>query len=776
MKLRHTACVLLAVSSFHATAFAAPPTSAEEDSRASDPESEPREEGSEALNLDYIAPEGPDIEVISVFGRKADLTRITGSAHVVNEEQLERFEYDDIERVLSKVPGVYLRGEDGFGLRPNIGLRGAASDRSSKVTLMEDGVLFGPAPYSAPAAYYFPLTTRMQAVEVYKGPSSIRYGPNTIGGAINLVTAAFPTGWGGMVDVSGGQYRYGKAHGRVGYGGEQFSVLLEGLRLQTTGFKDLDGGGDTGFGKNDTLLKLRYVVDPASSVYQRIDLKLGYADEYSNETYLGLSVEDFRETPNRRYAASQRDRMVWDRTQAQLSYLLEVGGLTLDVTAYRHDFARNWRRVGGFSGNAVTSSFNTVLRDPTFEILRRTLTGELDSLDPSNPATRNLIAQPANDRDFVSQGIEARAEYRFDTGALEHRLQLGARYHYDRIRRRQTEVDFAMTDGVLEPLPGEERIITWNAGRTWAMAAYLADEITLWSDLVLTPGLRVERIRTEFRDRTPEDPSQSNELSELTLVEATSTIAIPGIGLYYALTDQLGVLAGVHRGFSPVAPGPTPDGEVSPEDSVNYELGARFSSRRLNAELIGFFSDYDNLLANCTFSAGCAAEDLDRQINAGSVLVYGLEASLAGDAPLSDSWSFIYDGSLTLTQSEFQSTFESASPQFGEVEAGDFIPYVPRVQGHLGAGVEGETLGFFASATYIGAMLDEAATGSDEDAFRTDDAVIVDVSAAYRPWEGGTLYATVNNALDRAYIASYRPFGARPGRPLMFKIGLRQSF
>ena len=67
---------------------------------------------------------------------------------------------------------MYIREEDGFGLRPNIGIRGAAAERSQKVTIMRDGVLITPAPYSAPAAYYIPNVSRIASVEVLKGPAT----------------------------------------------------------------------------------------------------------------------------------------------------------------------------------------------------------------------------------------------------------------------------------------------------------------------------------------------------------------------------------------------------------------------------------------------------------------------------------------------------------------------------------------------------------------------------------------------------------------------------
>ena len=89
-----------------------------------------------------------EIEDVLVIGKRDDVLLVAGSGTVFDQEQLDKEDHIDLHQILSAAPGIYVREEDGFGLRPNIGIRGATTDRSQKLTIMEDGVLIGPAPYS----------------------------------------------------------------------------------------------------------------------------------------------------------------------------------------------------------------------------------------------------------------------------------------------------------------------------------------------------------------------------------------------------------------------------------------------------------------------------------------------------------------------------------------------------------------------------------------------------------------------------------------------------
>ena len=89
------------------------------------------------------------IDTVTIIGQTTDPADIPGSAHVLDEDALAVFNDTDILRVLRAVPGVYVQEEEGFGLRPNIGIRGSGLDRSSRIALLEDGVLIAPAPYAS---------------------------------------------------------------------------------------------------------------------------------------------------------------------------------------------------------------------------------------------------------------------------------------------------------------------------------------------------------------------------------------------------------------------------------------------------------------------------------------------------------------------------------------------------------------------------------------------------------------------------------------------------
>ncbi|MDP6795404.1 MAG: TonB-dependent receptor plug domain-containing protein, partial [Verrucomicrobiota bacterium] len=192
----------------------------------------------------------------AIVGSKEGVKKITGSATYLDIDDLRVHSISDINSALRRVPGVYVRPEDGYGNFPNISLRGIDMGRSSKVTIMEDGILAAPAPYSAPSAYYSPTLERMSGLEVVKGSSQVKYGPHTTGGAINYLSTPIPEEittyskvyYGEYDEMVGHIYHGGKKDtdlGRVGY-------LVEGYYRNTEGFKELQGvNGETGFTRSE---------------------------------------------------------------------------------------------------------------------------------------------------------------------------------------------------------------------------------------------------------------------------------------------------------------------------------------------------------------------------------------------------------------------------------------------------------------------------------------------------------------------------------------------
>ena len=682
------------------------------------------------------------------------IARMSGSAALLDEQELGRFQHNDVHSIVTRVPGVYVRGEDGFGLRPNIGMRGANSDRSKKITLMEDGILFGPAPYSAPAAYYFPLMARIVGLEVFKGPAAVMFGPNTIGGALNFVTRTIPDELDAGVDLSWGMYNTARLHGWVGGSNDWGGLLLEAAHIQSDGFKDIDfSDRHTGFSLSEFTLAGQVHTDEYARIVHRLEVRAGYSREASNETYLGLTAADYADDPRRRYIASDLDRMEWWRTSARATYRMEIDDdAEFSLTAYRHDLDRSWRKLDGFRSGP---DLFAILRDPSGQrrLFHDILRGAEDSVAPEE-----ALILGTNARRFVSQGVQALGQAIQEGGTWTNEIQAGVRLHYDSIRRNHTADAWLMQQQQLVPEGTDTVTTTLNTGETLALAMHVHDQFTIGS-LTIAPGLRVEHIRMQFEDDLAGTRDDLNQ-----------TVALPGIGVHYELLDGLGVLAGAHRGFSPVTPGQ--GGEVRPETSVNYEAGVRYAQpdEGTLAEVVGFYNAYSNLLANCGFSS-CGPEQQDDLFNGGRVDVFGLEVLGAHVFRTGGALQVPARLAYTYTHGRFRDSFSSENPQFGDVEAGFELPYLPRHQLAVQVGLEAPTWGVDVAGTVIDSMLEQAGTRDDDAVLRTDAYLNLDARVYYNLPANVQLYVRGENLLNAQPVVSRRPYGERPLRPLLVMVG-----
>lgn len=701
------------------------------------------------------------MERITVMGKPAWMAKTPGSASYIGRADLKKQHYDDINRVLRSISGVNIQEEDGFGLRPNIGFRGTGVERSSKITLMEDGVLIAPAPYAAPAAYYFPTISRMSSVEVRKGSSQIKYGPLTTGGALNLISTRIPYELTGNAEVSIGEFNSRKVYASLGSTYKNFGFLVETAQASNEGFKNLDFGGDTGFDVKDFLGKFMLRTNPTAPVYQKLEFKIGFYDELSDETYLGLTDSDFESNPFRRYAGSQNDLMDADQTQVSIRHFAQFSpSLDITTTIYRNDFNRNWYKLDKVDGVSISS----ILNNPEDQLSAyNTIIGE-SSAD-------NALSVKANNREYYSRGVQTVFGARFGFMGTESELEIGARYHEDEMDRFQWVDGFRMENGsMILTNPGTPGTDSNRLESAQALAFFIQDKIT-FKNWTFTPGLRFENIKLRREDFGKTDVERTG--TDLSVKDHNLNVFLPGLGVNYQLSENLDVFTGIHKGFAPPSPGSS-EGTNS-EESVNYELGTRFANSTLNFELVGFFNNYSNLLGSDLAAGG--GSGTNEQFNAGEVHVLGTEFSLSMNlmAESSDLQLPVHVN-YTFTSSTFQNSFNSSYDPWAEVSEGDEMPYLPKHQGGISISALYKKFDLNFSGGGTGKMRTVAGQGSIEDNLSTDSYVIADLSVGYQFNKTANLFIDIRNITDKTYIVSRRPAGVRPGLPRMLLGGIKLEF
>jgi iron complex outermembrane receptor protein len=203
-------------------------------------------------------------EPVVVTGTQASLSRkyVPASVSVVTSADLQSSgEISLLDALSEEVPGLFVpqRGVIGYGIENSAGtisIRGLGGNPTTEVLVMIDGIPQFMGLYGHPLSDSY-LSEDAARVEVIRGPASMLYGTNAMGGVVNIITKKAEQN---AVEFTGGasdgSFNTQEYNGGLGYNDGKFNILVSGDHDQTDGNRPYSS-----FNTNDGYLNAGYNVD-----------------------------------------------------------------------------------------------------------------------------------------------------------------------------------------------------------------------------------------------------------------------------------------------------------------------------------------------------------------------------------------------------------------------------------------------------------------------------------------------------------------------------------
>lgn len=539
-------------------------------------------------------------EVTVVATRTAEsLLNVPRSVTLASEDELRRRQAPSAARMLDEEPGVWNHRNGATGASPI--LRGQIGPRvlhlCDGVRINNAGLFGGPNPFLnqvPPGA--------IERIEVLRGPGSLQYGSDAIGGVVNIITRRieeYPDEgvlYGGRTTT-----RYGSVDDLLSndtyawVSGAQLSLLAGG------GFqdvKDFEGGGD--FGK----------VDDTEYETDGFYAKLGWKP--SELHLLELSFQRFDRGDVHRYTTSKSN-------PSGIPTLLDPEEeRDLGKLSYEGRDLASWLR--SLDAYAYTQQYDALGRRVT------------------ESATRFDRRDTTTDQSIYGAGFQGVTPVRV---GREHRVLWGGDY---RLEKLGSSVRLRSTSKTTGAVTNSEPPGNTPDGSYQVFDAFLTTEVSLRENLTLSAGVRYEVTNLDS------DPRPIDLVSPFTLddvdLDAWWHSATWSAGAVWWMTDELALAGDVATGFrapnysdalrfgvpthASYAQVPSPD--VQPEEAIQYEVGPRYAGERVTATLTGYYLDLDPTIvpldSGTVMVPGVGVRQARRNRTIGKAFVRGVELGL----------------------------------------------------------------------------------------------------------------------------------------------------
>ncbi len=605
------------------------PAAAQED----EPASEEREEGVEAAAepAPETLPTFYEQTTVTATGHEADVLETATPVTVLGRQEIERRAPDNAADLLREEAGVDVNGVGPNQTRPVI--RG---QRGLRVLFLADGLRMNNPRRQSDFGEIPGLIgiDSVERVEVVRGPASVLYGSDAIGGVLNLITRG-PAGEGlrGGVDLGYAEAAEGFAgHGAVSGRGERAAFHLDASYRDFDDYEAPDGSFgeitleestpvlDTGLTDDSLAGTLLYDLGPG----HQLSFKL--SRYRADETGFGLvepeAIGD---------ASGTRIRILYpfqDFDRYTLGYVgSDVGAALADVVEARLYFQDNERELA--------NDIDVVVPQEVGELVIAADT--LNFTDLETWGTRLEARKGLADRHLLTYGVEGYRDDSFNTDFSTTAITLVLPFPPFEI----PIVEFT-----------DDRANAPNAeNESWG--AFAQAELAATDRFAVTAGARYQSVETRA------EPTAGWDIAGL---DFDDDATVGSVSLLYQVTEELRLYGSFGTAFR--APniierlfnGPTPEGggfqilnpDLDSETSENFDLGVKY--RRANAlfELTLFRNDIEDGIVQHFLTAeeiAALPPDLQEEIevtgagfvvqqrNADRLRYEGLEASVGYRAP-----------------------------------------------------------------------------------------------------------------------------------------------
>lgn len=578
-----------------------------------------------------------ETEKISVTATRVEreLMDVAMSVSVVTEEQIKNSSATTVAQLLQDIPGVELSASGGPGLE-RISIRG---ENSFRTLVLIDGQKISEQKSMSGAPILID-PSRIERIEVIKGPASVLYGSDAIGGVVNIITKKDTD-----KAVAGNL--------SVGYNG-----ATRGFTQSADIYGHINGWN--------------YSVAASNAKHNDSN---GYVDEVNGTSY---DQQDYRAALSYDFNDKFTAGIAFGHFTSDIEVPFINDGPNAPNDQYGYANVPTWERTK-YSAFAELKDATDYLSRVRADVWYQTTTKEFENYMDYSSSTYSMLMTNTADNDLDTIGASLQTDWLIGDN---HLLIAGYEFSHEKLDA-VTGLDMYMSTSFLKM---DYLKTTYTEGTQTSHAAFLAMESTLPSDFTLSYGVRYTVVQSEMDRHDIIYTGTKNETSSGDTGSDTLSKPVFNIGAVWTGIDDLALRASWAQGFrAPLLQEKyltstmgsdsytlygNPD--LDPESSNNFELGARYINGGLNLDVAAFYSiSKDYITTESTTVNGSSAYVYK---NVDSAKTYGVEAAIS----YALDYGFRPYASVTMMRrqydSETRTTYDTYTPQwsgrFGMAYAG----------------------------------------------------------------------------------------------------------